>query len=213
MTVNGKLTGMSTEVVQALLDEAGVEAAIQSMPWARAYDIALNNPNVMIYSITPTPDRERLFKWVGTVAQSRWYLYSAANRGIQLRTLDDARNYQIATVKEDVGEQYLIAKGFQLGSGLQSSTRYGLNYQKLQQGRVDLWISNELNARYLARESQDNPQLTLKPALSLPDLGGDEGLKIAFSRTTPDATVEHFRRALQRIKDNGVYADIAKRWM
>lgn len=43
MTVDGKLTGMATEVVQAVLDEVGEGARIQSMPWARAYDIALNS--------------------------------------------------------------------------------------------------------------------------------------------------------------------------
>ncbi|GGJ98385.1 hypothetical protein GCM10009304_25370 [Pseudomonas matsuisoli] len=213
MTVNGRLTGLSTEIVQALLEEAGVEASIQSMPWARAYDIALNDANVMIYSITPTPEREPLFKWVGVVASSRWALYSNGTSDIQLRTLEDARRYQIATVKQDVGEQFLIANGFQTGSGLQSSTRYELNYQKLQQGRVDLWISNELNAAYLARAAQDNPALTLRQVLQIPKLGGADGLKIAFSRRTPDETVEHFRKALQRLHDNGVFDAITEKWL
>jgi polar amino acid transport system substrate-binding protein len=34
MTEDGRLTGMSTEVVQAVLEEIGEPASIQSMPWA-----------------------------------------------------------------------------------------------------------------------------------------------------------------------------------
>lgn len=149
MTVDGELTGMGTEVVKAVLEEAGEDVRIRSMPWARAYDIALNNENVLIYSIARTPQREPLFKWVGVIAPTRWFLFSLPGTEFDLKTLDDARQYQIATVKADVGEQYLIDKGFAVGRNLQSSNKYEHNYQKLKAGRVDLWISNELNAHYL----------------------------------------------------------------
>ncbi|WP_462379775.1 substrate-binding periplasmic protein [Pseudomonas sp. Marseille-QA0892] len=131
MTVDGKLTGMSTEVVKAVLADVGIDATFQAMPWARAYDTALHGENVMIYSIARTPERESQFKWVGMVAPMRWYLYSAASRPLALQTLDQAMPYQIATVKQDVGEQYLTERGFQVGSGLQSSVRHELNYEKL----------------------------------------------------------------------------------
>nr|BFE97768.1 hypothetical protein GCM10020185_83040 [Pseudomonas brassicacearum subsp. brassicacearum] len=61
MTQNGRMTGMSTEVVQAVLKEVGMDAPIHSMPWARAYELALNESNVLIYSIVRTPAREPLF--------------------------------------------------------------------------------------------------------------------------------------------------------
>lgn len=72
MTQDGQITGMSTEVVQAVLKEVGMSAPIQSMPWARAYDIALNSENTLIYSITRTRQRENLFKWVGDIAPVHW---------------------------------------------------------------------------------------------------------------------------------------------
>ena len=213
MTLNGQLTGMSTEVVQAVLKEIGVQASIQSMPWARAYDIALNAENVLIYSITRTPQREPLFKWVGTVAPTRWHLYAKPGSQIQLNSLYDARQYQIATVKEDAGEQYLQSKGFTVGTNLQPSNKYIYNYEKLKSGRVDLWIANELNALYLVRQAGDDPTETLVPALSLPDLGGNDGQNMAFSLNTPDALVERFRQGLQAIRRDGRYAAIAQKWL
>jgi polar amino acid transport system substrate-binding protein len=213
MTRDGQVTGLSTEVVRAVLKEAGLQASIQSMPWARAYDIALHAENVLIYSITRTARREKLFKWVGLVAPTHWYLFSRADKPLRLKTLDDARGYQIATVNEDAGEQYLVAQGFVLGKQLQSSSRYELNYEKLRLGRVDLWIANELNAMYLVRQAGDDPAEVMHRALPLTDLGSTGGLDMAFSLKTPDALVERFRKALETIKQNGTYASLQKKWL
>lgn len=213
MTVDGRLTGMSTEVVQAVLKEADLSASIQSMPWARAYDLALHDDNVLIYSIARIPERELLFQWVGAIAPTRWYMYALASRPIALKNLDDARGYQNGVVKQDVGEQYLTAHGFSNGLNLQSSNRRELNYEKLKSAHIDLWIANELNALWLARQAGDDPAVTLLRALPLPDLGGDAGLFMAFSLKTPAATVERARQALKRIQDNGTYAAIARKWL
>lgn len=212
MTRDGVLTGMSTEVVQAVLKEVNVQASIQSMPWARAYDLALHTPNVLIYSITRTAERERLFKWVGTIAASRWFLYSSASHPVTLLSLDDARDWQTATVNEDVGEQYLMARAFEIGHQLQSSNRYEFNYQKLQTGHVDLWISDELNAYYLARQVGDDPARTLVQSLRIKELEEAGGFNMAFSMGTPDATVQLFQKALETIRANGTYDAIARKW-
>jgi polar amino acid transport system substrate-binding protein len=212
MTRDGKITGLSTEVVQAVLKEVGMRAGIQAMPWARAYDTALNSENVLIYSIMRIPQRESLFKWVGTIAPSRWYLVSMTGRNIRLGQLSDARGYRIATVNEDAGEQYLVSKGFSIGKNLQSSSKYALGYEKLKLGRVDLWITDDLNAYYLVREAGDDPDRVLAHSLELSDLDGQAGLHMAFSRTTPDALVDRFRKGLETIKKNGVYDGIQKKW-
>lgn len=213
LTENGKITGLSTEVVEAVLKEVGEQAGIQSMPWARAYDIALNTPNVLIYSIARTAKRETLFKWVGVVAPSEWILFSRRGGNAKITRLEDAKAYQTATVNEDAGEQYLVSNGFVIGQNLQSSNKYEFNYEKLRVGRVDLWVANNLVARYLARRAGDDPDAVLVQALALPDLGGTEGLYMAFSTKTPDATVERFRRGLVAIKKNGTYDALKKKWL
>lgn len=215
MTQGGQVTGMSTEVVQAVLKDVGMPApAIQSMPWARAYDIALNSENVLIYSITRTPQREKLFKWVGVIAPTQWYLFSRTGRSLPaIRSVEEARKHQIATVNEDVGEQYLVSKGFVIGKNLQSSNKYEFNYEKLKLGRVDYWIANEMNATWLSRQAGDDPERMLVRALPLPDLMQDEGLNMAFSLKTPDAVVERFRKSLETIRRNGTYEAIKRKWL
>lgn len=213
MTQNGRVTGMSTEVVEAVLKEIGVQASIQPMPWARAYELALNESNVLIYSIARTPAREPLFHWVGPIAPTQWYIYSLADRPVKLDSLDDAHGHQIATVNQDVGEQYLVSKGFRIGEELQSSTKYEHNYRKLKVDHVELWISNELNALYLTRQNGEDPEKVLIRSLPLPELSSADGLNMAFSRNTPVQTVEKFRAGLEAIRRNGVYDAIARKWL
>ena len=210
---SGHVSGLSTEVVEAVLQELGVHPEIQLMPWARAYDIALKSENVLIYSITRTAQREKLFKWVGVVAPSEWYLFGWRGRAPALRSLDDAKAFQTATVNEDAGEQYLVSKGFAIGRNLQSSNRYELNYEKLRLGRVDLWVANGLVAPYLARRAGDDPARALVRVMPLPDLGGNDGLYMAFSLNTPDATVARFRAALESVRRNGRYDALLRKWL
>lgn len=211
-TEAGKITGFSTEVVRAVLLEAKMQGEFQSMPWARAYETAQGADGVLIYSIGRNPQREKLFKWVGVIAPTQYYLYSLPQRKLRLDQLEQARPFQIATVNEDVGEQYLISKGFIKGQNLQSSVKYELNYEKLKRGRVDLWIMPELSAAYLARQAGDDPDQTLARSYAIHDLGSD-GYYMAFGTRTPDALVARLARALSTIKNNGTYDALKKKWL
>jgi polar amino acid transport system substrate-binding protein len=209
---SGKITGFSTEVVQAVLTEIKMQGEFQSMPWARAYETAQNADNVLIYSIGRNPLREKLFKWVGVIAPTQYYLFSQPQRKLILKNLNQAKAFQIGTVNEDVGEQFLIANGFVKGQNLQSSVKYELNYEKLKLGRVDLWIMTELVAVYLARQAGDDPALSLARSYAIPDLGSD-GYYMAFGARTPDALVQRLAKGLATIKSNGTYDALKKKWM
>jgi polar amino acid transport system substrate-binding protein len=210
-TQQNKITGFSTEVVQAVLKEIKVEGDFQSMPWARAYETAQSRPNTLIYSIARTANREKLFKWVGVIAPTDYFLFSLSGRDINMAKLDDARKYQIGTVNEDVGEQFLVANGFVKGRDLQSSVRYELNYEKLKLGRIDLWIMPELTAYDLVRRAGDDPGKVLAKTFQVSGLGS-EGYYMAFGLKTPDAIVDQFRAGLNRIKSNGTFDALKTKW-
>lgn len=211
-TDKGKITGLGTEVVQAVLKEIHIEGQFQSMPWARAYETAQNTENVLIYSINRSKEREKLFKWVGQITPTDFYLFSMKSRNIQLADLNSAKSLQIGTVNQDVGEQYLMVQGFAVGRNLQSSSKYELNYEKLKLGRVDLWVMNELSAYYIVRQAGDDPTLVLQKSLRVPELSGG-GNHMAFGLKTPDALVERFRKGLEAIKKNGIYDALQKKWL
>jgi hypothetical protein len=96
--------------------------------------------------------RKKLFNWIGAVAPADWCLFFLQSRNLSLRGLEEAKSRQVGTVNQDVGEQFLVAKGFSIGQNLQSSTKYEFNDEKLKAGRVDLWLSNAWVASYLVRQ-------------------------------------------------------------
>jgi polar amino acid transport system substrate-binding protein len=60
----GEITGISTDIVKCIMDESGLEYKIEVLPWARAYEMALNKDDVLIYSIMRIPEHETLFNWI-----------------------------------------------------------------------------------------------------------------------------------------------------
>jgi polar amino acid transport system substrate-binding protein len=202
--------GMSTEVVQAVLHEVGIQADIHVYSWTRAYLLALTKPNVLIYSISRIPEREELFQWIGEVAPQGSYLFKlASRRDIQLNTLDDAKAYRIGTWRDDVSEQYLIGKGFVREQHLDNSGTPKQNILKLISQRLDLTSDAELSFYHQAQELGHDPALFAK-AFRLGDLS--QPLYMAFNRETPVALVEAFRKALASIKRQGLYEAIHRNY-
>ena len=93
---NGKVTGPATNLVEQVLLAAGVTYNIEVLPWARAYQLALTEPNILIYSLAKTTARLNAFKWVGKITALDYYLYGAVDSEINLQTsLEDLKQYEI----------------------------------------------------------------------------------------------------------------------
>lgn len=209
---NGKVTGFSTEVVEAVLKEIDVPANIQIMPWARAYATALHTENVLIFSIMRTAEREHLFKWVGVVSPpDSSYLFALRGRKLKLDNLGDALNYKIGTINGDAREQYLESKGFVKGRHLHGNALPTTTYEKLKLGRVDLWAMSDMVVTDIVRRDGGDPAQVLVRALQLTELGSG-GSYMAFGAKTDDHLVERFRKGLETIKANGTFATLQKKW-
>ncbi len=170
-TENGKIVGISTEVVRAVLEEVGLEANIRSYPWPRAWRMALENENTMIYSISKVADRKDMFKWVGMVAPADNYLFALKKRtDIIVGKLDDAKKYMIGTVRDDVWDAHLIKKGFVVGKNIEKVPTYEQNMKKLLPERIDLCYAAELVANYLVKKHGYNPEETIRKAYFLGEI-------------------------------------------
>lgn len=205
------LTGVGTEVVEATLNELGVTATTTLYPWARAYKIALSEENVLIYTISRTPERENLFKWVGVIAPVDQCVFSLKSRkDIKVNTFGDLKKYDLGTVIDDVQEQYLINKGIPR-SRIQSNVSYEANFKKLLKGRIDLWTVLDLAAYHIVLKNHYIPKDTIQKVYCMKDLsvGGDY---MAFSKKTSDVIVRQFQQALERIKEKGIYDTIVKKY-
>lgn len=198
--------GLSVEVVQAVLDEAGFTGEFNFLPWARAYQKAVRGDNVLIFSIARIPEREDSFRWVGEIAPYRTSLYKLAERELDVTDLDDARQYRIGVSQQDVIYTYLMSRGF---NQLDIIGTDALNIQKLKYGRFPLMAYDEASFVY-ALKQQGEAAKDFEQVLSIDDLSGS--LYMAFGKNSDAALVERFRVALASIKASGRYQAILDRY-
>lgn len=196
---DGQVSGPATQVVEASLRDAGLaDYRITLYPWARAYDMALKESNVLIYLIARTPARESLFKWVGEFMTMDYHLYKLKdNTDIVVRTLDDARNYTIGVMRDDLRHQYLQDKGFRRlvvsGQALDS-------FRHLINGQVQLTPLPARDAALLCKEARFDCT-RLESVHTLNELS--MGLYMAYSLATPDSTVARTRAAFEKLRAGG----------
>lgn len=208
---NGKVKGVSTEIVRSVLKEMGLNIKITVYPWARTYRLALEEPNTLIYSIARTPEREHKFKWVGVIAPADQVLLSLKERtDIKLNNLDDTRKYKIGTVRDDVIEHHLLSNGFKVGKNIDRCNNYNSNIKKLLRKRIDLCAIGKLVGYNILRKIGHEPGDTVKQVYRFDVLS--KGVNMAFQKDTPDEVVNKFRRGLKKIKENKTYDKILSKY-
>jgi polar amino acid transport system substrate-binding protein len=191
-----RITGYATELVQEALAQAGLDYTLHLYPWARAYQMAQTQPNVLIYSMVRTPERERRFQWIAQIAPRNVYLFKLATRhDIQVHTLEDLRPYRIASNRGDVVEEQLQLLG--LTADLAATDESSL--RKLAAGRVDLMVASELTMQGICERARIPCEL-LERTMIMPGLGE---YYVAASLGTPAATVRALRAAFARLRNSG----------
>jgi len=209
--VKGEPRGLSVEVLQTVLDELykayplEPKPDIQFMPWARAYHKASTVKNVLIFSIARIPEREALFHWIGEIAPYRTSLYKLSQNPIQIKSLKDARDYDVGVSQQDVIYSFLRSEGFTrldvIGSDL-------LNIRKLKHDRIPLIAYDEASFSFAMR-SDHNPD-AFERVLRIEPLSGS--LYMAFSEGSDPYLISRFREALEQIKADGRYEKILQRY-
>lgn len=198
-TENGEIIGISTQIVRAVLNKAKVAAEYKVYPWARAYKMASEQKNILIYTIRRTPEREALFKWVGPITPpADSYFYKLKKRtDIVIHSLEDARQYKIGVTRDDSMHLFLLRHGFEEGTHLEVVTTDTQNLKRLFRERIDLIIWTEFTLPLKAK-ALGLPFDQLEKVFLLWE--DTEGYYMAFSKQTPDALVERVRTAMEQVR-------------
>jgi polar amino acid transport system substrate-binding protein len=145
----GKITGLSADIVAELMRRAGMPATVPAVaPWARAMVLTSTTANACLYTTARVPEREANYQWVGPIGRNEWVLYARRADHITLRSLDDARRYQIGSFIGDASVTFLREHQLQVSVAAYSR----LNPAKLHMQRIQLWSVGRLPGLYLQRE-------------------------------------------------------------
>jgi polar amino acid transport system substrate-binding protein len=151
---NGDLGGLSADKVKLLFHHSSIDYQVKIYPWARAYQLALTQPNIFIFSLLRTQERESLFQWVAPLCSIEFSFYRSKKRpDIQVNSLAEAKNYLIAAQKGQASAEYLLRLGFEPKKNLSISYNADNLMQMLVYDRVELIV---LSSTYFASLIESN---------------------------------------------------------
>ena len=192
---NGQVQGISVDVLRAMWSEMGYpEQPIKVLPWARGYHLTLQKRNHVLFAMAKTETREDLFKWLGPIYSVKHVLIGLAGKDIKIRSIEEAKKYQIGTILKDVAEELLKAFGFDKRH-LQSVSALEQSIQKLKIGRIKLIAYSE-KAFWDYVKVQGYDQDKFKTVFVLDSLKG----YYAFNKNTPESLVQRFQKTLKSIE-------------
>jgi polar amino acid transport system substrate-binding protein len=205
--VGDKAVGLCSEIVQAVLKQINLQAPIEFYPWARAYEIAQAEKNILIYSIGRLPEREALFHWIGTIAPTKTSLYKLkSNKSIQVNSIKQAKKYQIGVSLSDMRLIYLQRHQF---PSLKTVSGHVLNIRLLVNNRIDLIAFDEASFTQKLQDEGLDPSL-FERVFRLDELSGH--VYMAFSLGSDADLISAFRSGLETIKNNGIYDQIQTKY-
>ena len=207
-TEQGKVVGVSTEIVSELGKRSGVPLQIKSMPWEDAYVAAQRDKETCVYSTARLENRERLFAWIGPIATNQWVLIGKSDFAGSVRKVEDARKYRVGVVAKDAKIEFLMEKGV---TDLREVKEDGLVPPRLMLGRddpnrLDLWATSAYGARRTAARANVKDIKVILDLHRVP-------LFIACGRNTTSAqTVQALARALETAIKDGTIKRITQQY-
>lgn len=202
---NGKLTGYTVELVREIQKRVGTDYPIKMVPWARGYDAIQREPNVVLFSMSRTAERNPLFQWVGPIMESIYAFYAKADSDITVSSLEEAKKVKsIGVYLNDVRDIFLTQAGFK---NLDKTIDPTVNYKKLMAGRLTLLADSPSTLEAEAREAGFSPK-----DFKLVYIFFSSQSYIAFSKDTSPEIVKAWNNALKSMKKDGTFKIIFKKY-
>jgi polar amino acid transport system substrate-binding protein len=202
MLLGDEVIGRESEKIREMLARTGIPYKIDILPWKRAFTMAQHDPNTCVYSTSRTPEREKLFKWIGPTDEAEWVLIGRADHKFQLRTLEDARRLRIGTYNGDARDEFLRARGFQVDPVPNDAS----NPKKLLLNRIDLWAVGMRSGSTALAQFPASEQIM--PLLVFNRVK----VYLACNPSVPDALVEKMNGALDSMRRDGTFARLERKY-
>lgn len=206
----GQVSGFATELLQAVMQQAGYSVDIQLMPWARAYRLVMEGPDRIIYSITRTPQREPLFHWVGPISPRQIKLYRLNSRSdIQINSEADLSRYKLGAMFESAAAQKLAGLGLAPDQGLDLGASDAVTLKKLLQGQTELVAMLDWAMAWQLKQQGIEPR-RVRPVWLL---DGGHQYWFALSRATPVFKVRQLQAALNQVSADGRLQKLRQKYL
>ena len=198
--------GIAVDMLVALWKQLNIPAQpLEFLPWARSYATLLSEPHTALFSMTYTPAREKLFRFVGPIIHTRVVLLAPRSAQLQITSPRDINALNIGVVRDDIGESLLEELGVTPKQIIYSNQADNL-VQLLHRGRVDAIAYSDDVAVWNMLKANIDPQ-DYENVFTL--LEGQLGF--AFHAQTPTPWLDQLQGALAQLEASGEADQIRQR--
>jgi len=201
---NGSLEGPNVEVIKLILKKLNLKNKIFVYPWRRGYLMTKQEPNTALFSTTRTPEREKLFKWVGPLSQKKFNIYALKKSQIKINTLEDLNKYKIGVERETINEQMLRSRNI---NNLSRVNYPSQNLGMLLKNRIQLWSISSSTFHETLKENNIN-----EDKFESVFLLNQAKLYIAFNLNTSDDIINAWQNAYDELYLSRKVEEIFKRY-
>lgn len=207
---DGELKGISVESVKEMLKRANYPQDIEVVDWDRAYNIALKEKNIALFSTVRSESRENLFHWIGPIGSIEMVFMTKKSFKKRIDSVEDLKKAGTIglQIEEDYTSQALKERGF---TNLSYSGVNSLNVMYLYTGKIDLWFGTEYQMLEQIRKMKLNVD-DFKVAFRAKELGLDANLYVAISKDSDKELIERLKKAFDDMKSDGTYEKIVDRY-
>ncbi|MGE8502490.1 polar amino acid transport system substrate-binding protein [Ectopseudomonas oleovorans] len=206
--VDGQLTGISTEVVRAIMQLTGDDFEIVLLPSMRAAHVLQNRPRTIMFSLFRTPEREPLYKWVGPIVEESIHPYQLASAAQPITSFEQLQQApRITTRHAGLVPDKLQSLGFRNLD--RSAAESHQLYRMLLAGRTEVIVGDtDAGVAYYSQQLSIAPN-TLR---QIPVEVYRSSLYVAFSPDSDDALVAAWAAALLKLRRSGELSRILRRY-
>jgi len=207
---NNRIVGISTDLVIAALNKAGLEYTLHLYPWKRAYQVTRDATNTLLFTTSRTKKRETLFKWIGPLFSRKIVMYKLKSRNdIHINSLEDLKKYQLGILRGGSVEEYLRTKGFQNQVHYQCVAKEKQNILKLFANRIDMIPGSDMSMAFRMKNTPYKFS-DLQSAFVLIDEGG---YYVAINNKTSDTIVNRIQTAFDQLVHDGLRQKIVQKYL
>lgn len=202
---DGLLVGPAVEIVKDIQRRVGSNTEIQVYPWARAYKMASEEKNIILFGMTRTQVRQDKFHWIGPIARKSDIFVAKKGSGIKISSLEDAKKVDfIGTLRDDNKDRFLKRHGF---TNLVPTHDDQRNAKKLVLDRIDLWATKKPGLKTICDLAGVNYH-EIEEVYNMRELE----ISIVVSKKTSDAIVQQWKTAFNEMLADGTLKQIQKKW-
>lgn len=200
--------GVGVEIVRAIQNEIGstskIHSEIQVVPWARGHKTLQSSPHTMLFAMIDTEERQKLFHLVGPIVQGETAFFARSESKLSMKDINALKNLTVTAYRDSAFETKLRELQFK---NIEVSKDPLMGLRMLLAGRVDLFFDDVIVVKELMRKNKLREKSISKVwVLEKIDL------YLGFSKSTPKETVDIWAQGLKKIKANGKYTEIYKKW-